>query len=238
MMVSRRLQAAIDAGARGDADRAGPHGAVPRPVQLRLLARRVRRRLPAAPAQRRLPAPDRRRQPARPGRRAAPSTGSKPTADDFNFDGRQEVQLANDKLVALLAPSRGGHAVRARRPLDLPQPAGHAHPPARGLSPQGAGRRRRPQRRGRRPATAWSSSRTASTSGCNTTTTRARAWSITSTTTTRRWTRSPRGEAARAGRLPQPAVRSPLRRNPRPHAGAADPRRQRRRACRCGSPRA
>jgi 4-alpha-glucanotransferase len=30
------------------------------------------------------------------------------TSDDYNFDGRQEVQLANDKLVALFAPSRGG----------------------------------------------------------------------------------------------------------------------------------
>jgi alpha-amylase len=29
-------------------------------------------------------------------------------AEDFNFDGRQEVQLANDRLIALLAPSRGG----------------------------------------------------------------------------------------------------------------------------------
>ncbi len=28
--------------------------------------------------------------------------------DDFNFDSRQEVQLANDKLVALLAPGSGG----------------------------------------------------------------------------------------------------------------------------------
>jgi len=28
--------------------------------------------------------------------------------DDFDFDGQQEVQLANDKLVALLAPSAGG----------------------------------------------------------------------------------------------------------------------------------
>ena len=43
-------------------------GALPRPVQLQLLARRVRRHLPAAPAQRRLQPPDRRRQPARPGR--------------------------------------------------------------------------------------------------------------------------------------------------------------------------
>ncbi len=29
-------------------------------------------------------------------------------ADDFNFDGRREVCLANDRLVALLSPSRGG----------------------------------------------------------------------------------------------------------------------------------
>jgi alpha-amylase len=30
------------------------------------------------------------------------------TADDFNLDGRQEVMLANDRAVALIAPSRGG----------------------------------------------------------------------------------------------------------------------------------
>ncbi|HUP87955.1 MAG TPA: efflux RND transporter permease subunit, partial [Longimicrobiales bacterium] len=30
------------------------------------------------------------------------------TVDDYNFDSRQEVRLANDKLVALLAPSQGG----------------------------------------------------------------------------------------------------------------------------------
>lgn len=29
-------------------------------------------------------------------------------ASDYNFDGRQEVSLANDRLLALLAPSRGG----------------------------------------------------------------------------------------------------------------------------------
>lgn len=29
-------------------------------------------------------------------------------ADDFNFDARQEVRLANDRLMALVAPSRGG----------------------------------------------------------------------------------------------------------------------------------
>jgi len=31
------------------------------------------------------------------------------TADDYNFDGRQEVQLASDKLVVLATPVRGGH---------------------------------------------------------------------------------------------------------------------------------
>jgi alpha-amylase len=30
-------------------------------------------------------------------------------AEDLNFDGRQEIQLANDKLVALVAPAGGGH---------------------------------------------------------------------------------------------------------------------------------
>jgi alpha-amylase len=30
-------------------------------------------------------------------------------ADDFNFDTRQEVRLANDKLVAMVAPGHGGH---------------------------------------------------------------------------------------------------------------------------------
>ncbi len=30
------------------------------------------------------------------------------TADDFNFDGRQEIQLANNRLLTLIAPSRGG----------------------------------------------------------------------------------------------------------------------------------
>ncbi|MDX1961706.1 MAG: alpha-amylase/4-alpha-glucanotransferase domain-containing protein [Pirellulales bacterium] len=30
------------------------------------------------------------------------------TSDDYNFDGRPEVRLANDKLLALIAPARGG----------------------------------------------------------------------------------------------------------------------------------
>ena len=30
-------------------------------------------------------------------------------ADDFNLDARKEIRLAGDRLVAFLAPSRGGH---------------------------------------------------------------------------------------------------------------------------------
>jgi alpha-amylase len=31
------------------------------------------------------------------------------SADDYNFDGRQEIRLANDRLLAFLAPLNGGH---------------------------------------------------------------------------------------------------------------------------------
>ena len=37
-----------------------------------------------------------------------PETWVEAAADDFNFDARQEVRLANDKMIAMLAPSRGG----------------------------------------------------------------------------------------------------------------------------------
>ncbi len=37
-----------------------------------------------------------------------PETWIEAAAEDFNFDARQEVRLANNKIVALLAPSRGG----------------------------------------------------------------------------------------------------------------------------------
>lgn len=30
-------------------------------------------------------------------------------AEDLNFDGRQEVQVANDRVIGLIAPARGGH---------------------------------------------------------------------------------------------------------------------------------
>ena len=90
--------------------------------------------------------------------------------DDFNFDGRQEVQLAGDKLDRLRRPSRGGADLRARRPLDLPQPAGHAQPPARGVSSPGAGRPNwRRRQRNRRHSVRSSSSRPASKTSCSTT---------------------------------------------------------------------
>ncbi|MBN2025013.1 MAG: DUF1926 domain-containing protein [Pirellulales bacterium] len=37
-----------------------------------------------------------------------PETWIEATVDDFDFDARQEIRLANDKLVALIAPARGG----------------------------------------------------------------------------------------------------------------------------------
>ncbi len=38
-----------------------------------------------------------------------PAAWVEATADDYNFDGRQEIRLANDRIVALLAPLAGGH---------------------------------------------------------------------------------------------------------------------------------
>jgi alpha-amylase len=40
-----------------------------------------------------------------------PESWIEAAADDFNFDARQEVRLTNDKLLALVAPSRGGQLV-------------------------------------------------------------------------------------------------------------------------------
>lgn len=37
-----------------------------------------------------------------------PDTWIEAAADDFNFDARQEVRLTNDRLIAFVAPSRGG----------------------------------------------------------------------------------------------------------------------------------
>ena len=59
------------------------------------------------------------------------------TVSDFNFDARQEVRLANDKLICLLAPAAAGSSTNWTCG-HLPQPAGHARPAARSLSSQGA----------------------------------------------------------------------------------------------------
>lgn len=37
-----------------------------------------------------------------------PDTWTEATAEDYNFDGRQEIRLANDRLICLLAPAAGG----------------------------------------------------------------------------------------------------------------------------------
>ena len=133
MMVSRRLAASRAAGARGRALLGAPR-TVSRPVQLPLLARRVRRHLSPAPAQRRLQPDDRRRQPAGPGRPARPDSWIEATVDDYNFDARQEVRLANDQLICLLAPAAADRCMNwtcARSP----QSAGHLRAAAGGVSP-------------------------------------------------------------------------------------------------------
>ena len=38
-----------------------------------------------------------------------PTTWVEAAADDYNFDGRQEIRLANDRVVAFLSPLTGGH---------------------------------------------------------------------------------------------------------------------------------
>ena len=146
MMVSRRLQRRRSTAATdGELIDAGPARALSRPVQLQLLARRVRRHLSAASPQRRLPAPDRRRQPARSSSKARLATGddrgSRLDADDFNFDARPEIRLANDRLVALwLARRRAGSSTNSTSQSICHNLLATLDPPSRSLSPQGAGR--------------------------------------------------------------------------------------------------
>ncbi len=107
MMVSRRLQAAVDGGARGElVERARTalyrgqcncgywHGAFGG-VYLPHLRNAVYHELITADnlLDRAL---------------NLPLVRVELSADDYNFDGRQEVQLSNDKLVGLIAPARGG----------------------------------------------------------------------------------------------------------------------------------
>ena len=105
------------------------------------------------------------------------------TTDDYNFDARPEVRLASNRLVALVAVARRPF-VRTRRPLDLPQPARHAHPPRRSVSRLGP--RRRIGASAMWPAftIASSSSKKTSTNGSNSIATGERASSIISTRST------------------------------------------------------
>ncbi|MGC4005789.1 MAG: DUF1926 domain-containing protein [Pirellulales bacterium] len=70
--------------------------------------------------------------------------------DDYDFDGRPEVQLANDRLVALLAPAKGGRMYELDLEVDQSQSVGHARPSPRGLPPQHRGRSGRREERDRR----------------------------------------------------------------------------------------
>ena len=136
------------------------------------------------------------------------------TSDDYNFDGRQEVRLASNRLIALVAPAHGGQLyeldVRAichnlLATLTRREEAYHA---------RSAAASRRPTATSPAFTTASSSSRQASTSGCSTTVTAARACSITSIDSTRRSTRSPRASTQELGDFVDGPYEAKLRRNP------------------------
>ena len=158
-----------------------------------------------------------------------PDTWIEATADDFNFDARQEVRLTNDKLMALVAPSRGGQMIELDvRRIQHNLLATLARRPEAYHQKVLAGQRIRAAIRWRASTSASCSNSPTSTSGCNTTTTRARACWTCSTTTTRRWSRGRRhGPAAR--RFRRRRLRSPHPPQSRPHPGAIAPRRKRRR---------
>ena len=105
-----------------------------------------------------------------------PETWVEAAADDFNFDARQEVRLTNDKLMALVAPSRGGQMIELDvRRIQHNLLATLARRPE--AYPRKGPRRREPKRATRWPAStseSCSSSRIYR-SGCNTTITPARA---------------------------------------------------------------
>ena len=85
-----------------------PPGAVPRPVQLPLLARGVRRHLSAAPAERDLQPAHRLRQPARPGdRQDAAASSRRPSTTTTSTPGRKCGWPATSSI-CLLAPASGG----------------------------------------------------------------------------------------------------------------------------------
>ena len=118
------------------------------------------------------------------------------------------------------------HARRAGRPPHPAQPAGHALAAAGGLSPQGAGRRE-PVRTATAPAftTAWSSSRPTSTSGSSTTSTRGRASSDLFYDNETTLAAVASGQAAVRSDFTHANYEAKIRRNARPHPGAVGPRR-------------
>jgi hypothetical protein len=63
-------------------------------------------------------------------------------ADDFNLDARKEIRLAGDRVVAFLAPSRGGHLYELDVRGAKSEPARYAQPASGGVS-----RSRPPSRR-------------------------------------------------------------------------------------------
>ena len=75
-----------------------------------------------------------------------PTTWVEATADDYNIDARQEIRLANDRLMALILPSRGGMLAELDVRSIQHTSAGHACTPNGGLSPQGVGRRESTER--------------------------------------------------------------------------------------------
>ena len=60
------------------------------------------------------------------------------TAEDYNFDGMQEVRLSNDRLCAWVAPGRGGRMYELDVRRDRPQLACDPSTPSRELPPQSA----------------------------------------------------------------------------------------------------
>ena len=214
MMVSRRLQEAIDEGAagplveeartqlyRGQCNCGYWHGAFGG-IYLPHLRNAVYRSLIAADNLLDRAA----------GR---PETWVDATADDFNFDARQEVRLANDKLMGLMAPSRGGQFAE----LDVRQ-IQHNLLATLTRQPEAyhrkvlAGGNRDERQRAPASTTAWSSSRPTSTSGSSTTAIRGRASWTSSTTTTPRWPRWPRARPPCASDFVDAAYEARIRRNP------------------------
>ena len=62
------------------------------------------------------------------------------TANDYNFDGRSEVLLANDRLIGLIAPAEGGQIYELDVRGHLPQFAGNPAKASRIVPPEGSSR--------------------------------------------------------------------------------------------------